>query len=159
LADYAANFDGLHQFLAELALLDTFQAEEVVESEEPDEKVSLSSIHQAKGLEWSRVFVLCMNDGLFPMATALREPGGEEEERRLFYVATTRAKDELYLTYTEIREGRRMRQDLLAVSRFIRELQGVKNSQNQPLLDRVEVVFNTDPGLEAPKETKALEGD
>ena len=48
--------------------------------------------------------------------------------------------------------------DLLAVSRFIRELQGVKNGQNQPLLDRVEVVFNTDPGLEAPKETKALEG-
>lgn len=160
LADYGANFEDLHQFLGELALLDTFQAEEVVDSEEPDEKVSLSSIHQAKGLEWSRVFVLCMNDGLFPMATALREPGGEEEERRLFYVATTRAKDELYLTYTEIREGRRMRQDLLSVSRFIRELTELRRSKDeQALLERVEVVFNTEAALEAPTEPLSLEGE
>ena len=54
-------------------------------------------MHQAKGLEWRAVFVVWLADGRFPSAPALRIRDGEEEERRLFYVAVTRARDELYL--------------------------------------------------------------
>ena len=57
----------------------------------------LSSVHQAKGLEWRAVFVVVARRRAVPSAQALSDRDGEEEERRLFYVAVTRAKDELYL--------------------------------------------------------------
>jgi DNA helicase-2/ATP-dependent DNA helicase PcrA len=61
----------------------------------------LSSIHQAKGLEWKVVFLIWLVDGQFPNGRILEADDQDmlEEERRLFYVALTRAKDELYLTY------------------------------------------------------------
>ena len=59
----------------------------------------LSTIHQAKGLEWDAVFVINLTDGAFPHPRALGEEGGLEEERRLFYVAATRARRQLFLTY------------------------------------------------------------
>ncbi len=59
----------------------------------------LSTIHQAKGLEFDVVFIIMLCDGLFPSSRSMEEPKDEEEERRLFYVAMTRARDELYLTY------------------------------------------------------------
>jgi DNA helicase-2/ATP-dependent DNA helicase PcrA len=62
-----------------------------------DEYVVLSTIHSAKGLEWSRVFVLSVVDGYIPSFRSLKDPKQIEEERRLLYVAMTRAKDELYL--------------------------------------------------------------
>ena len=87
------------------------------------ERLILSSVHQAKGLEWTVVFILRMCEGSFPSELALREPRGEEEERRIFYVATTRAKDELYLTHPLMdfgpRAGSRL---LLEPSRFLREV-------------------------------------
>lgn len=57
-----------------------------------------------------------------PLARALREPGGEDEERRLFYVATTRAKDRLYFCHTMWDHERGMRTRALVPSRFINEL-------------------------------------
>ncbi|KKW32119.1 MAG: UvrD/REP helicase [Candidatus Uhrbacteria bacterium GW2011_GWA2_52_8d] len=66
---------------------------------EDEEKMILSTIHQAKGLEWDAVFVMHLVDGKFPIGAALDEDGGLEEERRLFYVATTRARKELFFTY------------------------------------------------------------
>ena len=96
LADYARGYEDAEAFLSEIALLTELTAETVAEGEEPDEKMVLSSVHQAKGLEWRAVFVVWLADGRFPSAQALRDPDGEEEERRLFYVACTRAKDELY---------------------------------------------------------------
>ena len=60
----------------------------------------LSTIHQAKGLEWDTVFVLGLVDGQFPHAKIFQNPIEIEEERRLFYVATTRAENRLYLTYS-----------------------------------------------------------
>ena len=63
--------------------------------EENRESVVLSSIHQAMGLEWQVVLMLWCAEGMLPLARALKEPDGEEEERRLFYVAVTRAKDQL----------------------------------------------------------------
>ncbi|MEK7620030.1 MAG: ATP-dependent helicase [Patescibacteria group bacterium] len=64
-----------------------------------EDRLILSTIHQAKGLEWDAVFVMHLVDGKFPIGAALDEDGGLEEERRLFYVATTRARKELYFTY------------------------------------------------------------
>jgi DNA helicase II / ATP-dependent DNA helicase PcrA len=63
------------------------------------EFVTLSTIHSAKGLEWHSVFVIYLVDGRFPMTSAAESMDAMEEERRLFYVACTRAKRNLYLTY------------------------------------------------------------
>lgn len=64
-----------------------------------DERLILSTIHQAKGLEWDTVFVIHLADGSFPSRRSMGEDGGLEEERRLFYVAVTRARRKLFLTY------------------------------------------------------------
>jgi DNA helicase-2/ATP-dependent DNA helicase PcrA len=143
LADYAANFDDLEHFLSDLALLDTFQAKEVVTDEEPDEKLTLSTVHQSKGLEWRYVFVIGLSDGGFPMGTALREPDGEEEERRLFYVAITRAKDEVYMSFPEISGRQGNLRDVLPVSRFVREIELAQRARprHERLLERVALVF------------------
>src|SRR5206468_12868856 len=68
-----------------------------------DEQLRLSTIHQAKGLEFDVVFVIMMCDGLFPSSRSIETPDGEEEERRLLYVAITRSRNELYLSYPLIR--------------------------------------------------------
>jgi DNA helicase-2/ATP-dependent DNA helicase PcrA len=122
LSDYALQTDSLEQLLADLTLLDSLEAEDVVEGAEPDEKLTLSSVHQAKGLEWRAVFLIWLADGRFPSAPALRAQEGEEEERRLFYVAVTRAKDELYLTYPMMQEERDQARVLMRPSRFLDEL-------------------------------------
>jgi DNA helicase II / ATP-dependent DNA helicase PcrA len=122
LADYAAGFADLEAFLSELALVQSFSAEEVVAAEDPDEKMTLSSVHQAKGLEWSRVFVVWLADGAFPSDLALKDAGGEDEERRLFYVSVTRAKDELYLVHPLVTRGRDHAMVLHRHSRFIEEM-------------------------------------
>ncbi|MCH8218886.1 MAG: ATP-dependent helicase [Planctomycetes bacterium] len=90
---------------------------------EDDERLVLSSAHQAKGLEWKVVFVIRMCDGEFPSSMALRETNGEEEERRIRYVATARAKEELYITYPLMNFSLRgNNQLLLQPSRFLQEL-------------------------------------
>jgi DNA helicase-2/ATP-dependent DNA helicase PcrA len=82
-----------------------------------DEELVLSTIHQAKGLEWRAVFVIGLADGLFPHAKTFEHPEEMEEERRLFYVASTRAKEELYLTYPLFSAD-----NILRPSQFIKEL-------------------------------------
>ena len=122
LAGYAAKFYTLESFLSELALM-TNTGEEEADLEDGDNgKVVLSSIHQAKGLEWTVVFMLWCAEGMMPLARALKDPDGEEEERRLFYVAVTRAKDQLYLCYPLLDYGRGMGNMPLSPSRFIREV-------------------------------------
>ncbi len=99
---YAGGFDDVLDFLSQLSLLSSADGEPTGDKAEPDtEKVTLSSIHQAKGLEWKAVFVIWLADGQFPNGRILEadDDGQLEEERRLFYVAITRAKDELYLSY------------------------------------------------------------
>ncbi len=122
LAGYAEKFFSLENFLSELALMTNADEEEEKIETENSGKIILSSIHQAKGLEWSVVFMLWCAEGMMPLARALKEPEGEEEERRLFYVAVTRAKDELYLCYPLVDYGRGMGNLTLSPSRFIREL-------------------------------------
>jgi DNA helicase-2/ATP-dependent DNA helicase PcrA len=99
LSNYSEHFSSTWEFLSDLALLTSVQTEDVVEPEEEAAAIVLSTIHRAKGLEWSRVFIIGLTDGSFPSAKSMGSLEGEEEERRVFYVAVTRAKDELYLCY------------------------------------------------------------
>ncbi len=99
LANYSQNFKSTREFLSDLALLTSVQAEDIIEQGEEGESIILSTIHRAKGLEWSRVFIIGLTEGGLPPARAIGDFDKEEEERRVFYVALTRAKDELYLCY------------------------------------------------------------
>jgi DNA helicase-2/ATP-dependent DNA helicase PcrA len=90
----------LTTFLDEVSLAENYGAAK----NNYDERIILSTIHQAKGLEWDAVFVIGLRDGGFPNPRALAE-GAVEEERRLFYVAATRARENLYLTYA-LSDGR-----------------------------------------------------
>ncbi|QRO01804.1 ATP-dependent helicase [Archangium violaceum] len=121
LAEFAARFEDLPRFLSQIALVAEFSAREAT-GEAPDESLTLSTIHQSKGLEWRVVFVISLAEGRFPFPGAASTPDEEEEERRLFYVAATRARDELALTYpisAVLRAGERA---ILRLSRFIEEL-------------------------------------
>ncbi|MBI3651490.1 MAG: ATP-dependent helicase [Acidobacteria bacterium] len=131
LANYAARFNSTEECLSELALINTERfatpqgttAEDVVEggAEDEDEKLVLSSIHQAKGLEWRAVFLIWAADGKFPSARSLRDAESEEEERRLFYVAITRAQDELYICYPLVVTDYSRQTVIQKPSRFITE--------------------------------------
>lgn len=123
LAEYAERFENARSFLSELSLVQGVSAEQVLGADDPDDMLVLSTIHQSKGLEWSAVFVLGLVDGRFPMAQCIADPDKLAEERRLFYVAATRAKDELYLCYPVWGDDRKSeRPKLQRVSRFVGEL-------------------------------------
>ena len=122
LGNFSAQFIQMEDFLNELALLTNMAKEEEIGEEGDEDKIALSTIHQAKGLEWSYVFLIWCADGMIPLQRALKEQDGEEEERRLFYVAVTRAKDQLYLCYPALDYTRSSGVLNLAPSRFIREI-------------------------------------
>jgi len=122
LSTFALQYGSTKEFLSELALLTSVVAEDVVIGGDEDEMVRLSSVHQAKGLEWPVVFIIWLSDGRFPAAKAVKDLEGEEEERRLFYVAVTRAKDELYLCYPIMSQDRWQEALIMKPSRFIQEL-------------------------------------
>lgn len=134
LGSFSAKFQSLHDFLSELALMTNMAEEdEAYHLERGDGRVILSTIHQAKGMEWSVVFLISCSDGMIPLARALKDPGGEEEERRLFYVASTRAKDHLYLCYTLLTQNRGVNGCDGGPSRFIQELvSSARNSRDFP---------------------------
>jgi DNA helicase-2/ATP-dependent DNA helicase PcrA len=123
LASFARQFSTLEDFLSQLALLTNLEAEDDRPAPVDDEQIRLSTIHQAKGLEFDIVFVIMLCDGLFPSQRSLQSREGEEEERRLMYVAITRARDELYLSYPLVRAGYAGGMDMLQnPSRFLREI-------------------------------------
>ncbi len=94
----AARAEDLDAFLADLSL-DPPLSDDAGGQEQPDEDdhLVISTIHSAKGLEWKVVFVLSLADGAFPSGYALDDPDDIEEERRLLYVAVTRARERLFL--------------------------------------------------------------
>ncbi len=122
LAQFALPYDDVERFLQEVTLFGDPVGEDTVAGENENERVVLSSVHQAKGLEWRAVFVIGLVEDRFPNARALRTPEGLEEERRLFYVAMTRAKDELTLVHPLSGLDRYGRRIVTEESRFLREL-------------------------------------
>jgi DNA helicase-2/ATP-dependent DNA helicase PcrA len=130
LALYAARYNSTEDFLGELALLSTeryggpqpLAGEDVVSGGDEDELLTLSSVHQAKGLEWRAVFVIWASDGRFPSPRSLRDAEGEEEERRLWYVAITRARDQLYIVYPLTATDHTRQTLLQRPSRFVTEV-------------------------------------
>jgi DNA helicase-2/ATP-dependent DNA helicase PcrA len=107
------------------ALLDNYLAEislytDIDSYREIEDKLTLMTMHSAKGLEYETVFLVGLEEGLFPLQRTVTEPQELEEERRLFYVGATRARKKLYLTtaMSRFRFG-----DVLSVpSRFIQEI-------------------------------------
>ncbi|MGK0190403.1 MAG: DNA helicase-2/ATP-dependent DNA helicase PcrA [Verrucomicrobiales bacterium] len=106
--EFALEFESLEQFLSELSLLSSADGtnsgkKEKEKRDRDEDAVMLSTVHQAKGLEWKVVFLIGLTEGAFPNYRAIEEGGVEalEEERRLFYVAVTRAQDQLYLTFPQ----------------------------------------------------------
>lgn len=92
------NYEILVNLLNDLALHE--QAQEI---DDFGEYVNLMTVHSAKGLEFKIVFITCLEQGLFPSNQSLMETMNIDEERRLFYVALTRAKDQVYLTNSQTR--------------------------------------------------------
>jgi DNA helicase II / ATP-dependent DNA helicase PcrA len=99
-SEEAADAEGtpLERFLASAALTTSTE-----QTEGDADGVTLLTVHAAKGLEWPVVAVAGLEDGLFPLSRALETPEGAEEERRLAYVAITRARDRVYLSWARMR--------------------------------------------------------
>jgi DNA helicase II / ATP-dependent DNA helicase PcrA len=96
--DVVAGATALDRFLQKVSLLTDFDLAD------PDaQAVTLMTMHNAKGLEFPYVFIGGLEDGLFPLARTFDEPAELEEERRLFYVGITRAREKLYLTHARTR--------------------------------------------------------
>ncbi|MBU1178542.1 UvrD-helicase domain-containing protein [Patescibacteria group bacterium] len=92
------NEERLSSFLEEISLLaDTDEIDEQAEA------VTMMTVHSAKGLEYPAVFMVGMEENIFPHSRSLLEPAELEEERRLCYVGMTRAQEKLYLTYAQSR--------------------------------------------------------
>jgi DNA helicase-2/ATP-dependent DNA helicase PcrA len=122
LAVFARQFKDVHEFLSQLALISNVDAEAAPNQTSDKEAVNLSTVHQAKGLEFHTVFVIWLTDGMFPSSRSLDTRDALEEERRLFYVAITRACDELYLTYPHMRLGGGYGDVFQRPSRFLKEI-------------------------------------
>jgi len=121
-AQFAQTYGSLPAFLEDVTLFNELSGEDVVAGDSDDDRVVLSSVHQAKGLEWSRVLVIGLSEGRFPSYRSAVTDEGLEEERRLFYVASTRAKNELALTYPMLARDRYGVDVILEPSRFVAEL-------------------------------------
>ena len=123
LASLSMQFESVEEFLTQLALLTSVESEDNKQASNDDEQLRLSTIHQAKGLEFDVVFIIMLCDGLFPSSRSSESVEGEEEERRLFYVAITRARNELYLSYPLIRFSPGGMSDPMQLhSRFLKEI-------------------------------------
>ncbi len=119
LVGFAQRFEETQDFLAQILLLNSETSDRHVD---PDtDAIKLTTVHQAKGLEYDVVFVIGLADGQFPGRRSI-EAGDVEEERRLFYVAVTRARNELYLSYPKIASRAGPGGMMLTPSRFLQEL-------------------------------------
>ncbi|NMB26750.1 MAG: ATP-binding domain-containing protein, partial [Tissierellia bacterium] len=135
------NPDGtLEDFLADISLLS-----DVDKTADVDNSVTLLTVHSAKGLEFPVVFMVGMEEGLFPISRALNNESELEEERRLCYVAITRAERLLYITYAKIRTIYGNTNYTLP-SRFIEEIpenlvaKSAKVEKVKPITDKKQLV-------------------
>ncbi|MFA6228049.1 MAG: ATP-dependent helicase [Patescibacteria group bacterium] len=150
LVEFVKSYDSLERFLADTALSENFQGGSRTEERGANgEQLILSTIHQAKGLEWRAVFVIGLAEGMFPHAKVYDKPEELEEERRLFYVACTRAKDQLYLSYPLFG-----RDSMLHPSQFIRELPSKLYDRWDVEAGEDEVIYVDEEGERAPDSGK-----
>ncbi len=98
LRSVASQFPDINDFLENVALVEAEQ-EATIKNQDKSEKVTLMTLHSAKGLEFPVVFIVGMEEGIFPHSRSLNDKSQLEEERRLAYVGITRAKELLYLSY------------------------------------------------------------
>lgn len=140
LVNFAHTYKNLKEFLADVTLREGFKGESIAEggaeNDREETALILSTIHQAKGLEWRAVFVLGLAEGLFPHAKSMEDEEELEEERRLFYVAVTRAQDSLILTHAMTRYDYSAGMVISRPSCFLKELpsdayQEVEVEENQ----------------------------
>ena len=120
---------GIDEFLQSITLM-----RDIDSLNEEDNFVTLMTVHAAKGLEFNNVFIIGLNDGLFPISRAINSPDTNdlEEERRLMYVAITRAKKRLFLSRPKMRLNYESGRTEYAVeSRFLTEIFGKLNQTNQ----------------------------
>jgi DNA helicase-2/ATP-dependent DNA helicase PcrA len=119
----STKYSSINTFLNDMALdpprdsvvgIDSFDKE--------NDCLTLTTIHSAKGLEWHSVFIINMLEGYFPSSQSLSSVDSLEEERRLMYVATTRAKNNLLLTVPMEMFSRYEGYTLSKVSRFVEEI-------------------------------------
>ena len=144
LRSVATEFPNINDFLENVALVEASQNSDrspITNHQSPRDSVTLMTLHAAKGLEFPTVFIIGMEEGLFPHSRSLMDTNQLEEERRLAYVGITRAKEILYLTYASSRLyfGEKLSNP---PSRFIMDI-----SEN--LLENI--------GVESPSFTKAME--
>ena len=133
LIGFAGRFDDIAEMLAQVALMNGETSERHVDF--PPDTVKLTTVHQAKGLEFDVVFVIGVADGMFPGRRSI-EADDVEEERRLFYVAVTRAKNELYICYPKVASRAGPGGMLLTPSRFLTELDP---DLNEPLRNKRQI--------------------
>ncbi len=126
--------EDLAEFLEEISLI-----ADVTEHKEEDDVVTLMTMHSAKGLEFEVVFLVGMEDGIFPHQNSFCEEGGLEEERRLCYVGITRAKEKLYITNAKRRTlyGKDV---MNSPSRFIKEIdQELLEIENEKMMPEEQI--------------------
>ena len=126
----------LGDYLENVSLLSTVDA---TDEEDATNKIALMTVHSAKGLEFPYVFITGLEDNLFPSCNMLSSKADIEEERRLFYVALTRAQKEVFLTYADTRM-RNGTHESNALSRFLREIDA-RFLENPPGEDDEEETF------------------
>ncbi len=138
LVNAAEDWDAEHKgsieaYLDDAALLASVDDARTKRDKSIEDAVTMMTMHNAKGLEFKEVFVVGMEEGLLPHRSSVIEPGGIEEERRLFYVAVTRAMDRLTITYADSRQvyGKTMPSE---ASRFLEDVP-------QELLQPVDLFF------------------
>ncbi|MBI4138786.1 ATP-dependent helicase [Candidatus Uhrbacteria bacterium] len=145
LAMFAEGYQDADAFLGEVALFDDAVGRAAAGGAPTDEKMVLSTVHQAKGLEWDTVFIMHLMDGCFPSRYAEDDESQMEEERRLFYVAVTRARRRLYLTYSATRAGDGL--SFMPPSLFVQELP-------PHLMERMEIREGFGGGMPARRESR-----
>jgi DNA helicase II / ATP-dependent DNA helicase PcrA len=116
------NYSTIKEFLNDSGSYEEFKSEKRLPEEEREEVLTLTTIHQAKGLEWEAVFIIGFCEYDFPHAKALGSQESLEEERRLFYVAATRTKSLLYIAYPQTKFSHKTGIIITRPSMFAREL-------------------------------------
>jgi len=122
LTKMAQQYQSIKSFLLDLGSFEDFKGETRTNNYEKQETLVLSTIHQAKGLEWEAVFIIGFCEYEFPHPKSISTDKSLEEERRLFYVAATRTKSQLYITYPQIKYSFKNGAIITQPSIFLNEL-------------------------------------